>query len=102
MFVLRKDAEFCRGELMLLQFTEQLAQLLGEAGSARAFGKEFQFALVAHEQRAQNHDAAFVVQLFRWRDVQFFEDKLREPLEGENLQARVALKRVVREQLAFE
>ena len=57
---------------------------------------------MAHEQRAQDHDAAFVVQLFRRRDVQFFKDKLREALEGENLQARVAVKRIIGEQLALE
>ena len=55
-----------------------------------------------HQQSSQNHQAAFIVQLLRRPDVQFFKDKLREALEGENLQACVAVERIVVEQLAFE
>jgi len=101
-FALREGAEFGWCELMPLQFAEQPAQLPGETRSACAFGKQFQLAFMPHEQGAQDHDAAFVVQLFRRRDVQFFKDKLRKALEGENLQARVAVERRVGKQLAFE
>jgi hypothetical protein len=57
---------------------------------------------VAQQQRAQNHDPAFVVQLFRRRDAKIFKNETREALERENLQACATVERRVGEQLAFE
>jgi len=87
---------------VLLQFVEQAPKFLGEAGSPRTAPKQLQFIRVPHQQRAQDHGAAFLTQEFRRGDAQRIEDELRQPLEGENVQARVALERRVRQQLAFE
>ncbi len=54
------------------------------------------------QQRAQHHDAAFIVQLVGRRDRQFFQDKSRQPVEGKNVQPRVTGQFPVGEQLAFE
>jgi len=45
---------------MLLQFAEQLAELLGETGTARAGAKQLQFAFVPHQQGTQDHHPAFL------------------------------------------
>ena len=77
-------------ELMLLQFAEQLAELLGKTGAARAGAKQFQFAFVPHQQGAQHHHAAFLGEQSRWhRDAERVEDEPREPLERKNIQPRV-------------
>jgi hypothetical protein len=57
---------------------------------------------MAQQQRAQNHDAAFVAQKFRRRDAKLFEDKPGEPFERKNLQSRVAGERTAGEQLPFQ
>ena len=75
---------------MLLQFAEQLAELLRETRPAGAAPEQFQFVLVPHQQRAQHHDAAFIVQLVGGRDRQLFQDKSRQPVERKNMQPRVA------------
>ena len=95
--------EFGGRELMLLQFAEQLAELLGKTGAARAGAKQFQFAFVPHQQGAQHHHAAFLgKQSRRHRDAERVEDEPREPLERKNVQPRVAGQGAVGEQLAFE
>ena len=55
--------------------------------------EQFQFILVPQQQRAQNHDAAFVGKNFGGATFKFFENELREPLEGKNVQPREAVKR---------
>ena len=97
-------AEFGGRELMLLQFAEQLAELLGKTGAARAGAKQFQFAFVPQQQGAQHHHAAFLgKQSRRHRDAERVEDEPREPLERKNVQPRVALADgAVGKQLAFE
>jgi hypothetical protein len=57
---------------------------------------------MAQEQRTQNHDAAFVGQKFRRRDVEFFKNETRETLEGQNVESRVTVQRIIGEQLAFK
>ena len=47
-----EGAKFGGGELMLLQFTEQPAELLGETGPAGAPAEQLQFVLMPHQQRA--------------------------------------------------
>ena len=75
---------------MLLQFAEQLAELLGETGAAGAVAKQFQFALVPHQQRAQDHHPAFLgEQSRRHRDAARVQDEPREPVEGKNVQPGV-------------
>ena len=66
---------------MLPEFIEQSAEFLREAGAARAPRKSFSSPFVPQQQRAQHHHAAFVAQLFGRRDVQFFKNKSRQPLE---------------------
>ena len=86
----RTATEFGGRELMLLQFAEQLAELLGKTGAARAVAKQFQFAFVPHQQGAQDHHPAFLGEQSRWhRDAARVQDKPREPLEGKNVQPRV-------------
>ena len=76
-----EGAEFGRGEMVLLQFAQQPAQLLGETRPTGAAVEQFQFVLVLHQQGAQNHHAAFLGEQ-AWRsDLQFFEYELCEPLE---------------------
>ena len=90
-------------ELMLLQFTEQLAELLGETGASGAGAEQFQFAFVPQQQRAQDHHPPFLgEQPRRPRDAQRIEDKLREPLERKNVQARISGQSPGVKQLAFE
>jgi hypothetical protein len=88
---------------MLLQFAEQLAELLGETGAARAGAKQFQFAFVPHQQGAQHHHASFLGKQSRrhWGGERV-EDEPREPLERKNVQSRVSWQGAVGEQLAFE
>ena len=89
-------AEFGGRELMLLQFGEQRAEFLRETGAAGAAAKQFQFVRVPQQQGAQHHHPAFVGQQFRRRDVEFFKNEPREPVEGKNFQAREAGNRIVR------
>ena len=53
-------------------------------------------------QRAQDHHTAFLGERFRRVKLKFFQNELREPLEGEDLQSRVTLKLRISKQLAFE
>ncbi len=88
---------------MLLQFSEQLAELLGKTGAARAGAKQFQFAFVPHQQGAQHHHPAFLGEQSRWqRNGERVEDEPRKPLERKNIQPRVPGQGAVGEQLAFE
>jgi hypothetical protein len=88
---------------MLLQFAEQLAELLGKTRAACAWAKQFQFTFVPYQQGAQDHHAAFLGEQSRWhRDAARVQDKPREPLERKNVQARVTLRSAIGEQLAFE
>jgi hypothetical protein len=65
--------------------------------------KQFQFAFVPHQQGAQHHHAAFLgEQSRRHRDAVRVQDKPREPLERKNVQARIAWRSAIGEQLAFE
>ena len=77
-------------ELMLLQFTEQLAELLREPRPPGAAPEQFQFVFMPQDQRAQHHDAALVVQLVGRRHRQLFQNKSRQPVERKNMQPRVA------------
>ena len=69
-------------ELMLLQFAEQLAELLCETGAARAGAKQFQFAFVPQQQGAQHHHPALLGEQTRWqRDAECVENEPCKPLE---------------------
>jgi len=100
--VFRKRAKSGGRELMLLKLAQQFTQLSGESGTPCASTKELQLTFVPHEQRAQNHDAAFVGQKFRRRDIQFFKKETRQTFERKNVQPGETLQRFVGEQLAFE
>jgi hypothetical protein len=101
-FIRRERAEFGGAELVLLQFREQRAQFLREAGPAGAAAQQFQGAVVLPQQGAQHHQPAFGGQEFRRREMEFFKNKTREPVEGKNLQPREAGNFFIGEQLAFE
>ena len=89
-------------EEVSLEFAQGEAELPGEAGQPGAGAEQFQFFATPRQQRAQNHQPAFLVEHPGRRLTELLEDKTSEPLEGKNAQPRVALKRIVRKQLAFE
>jgi len=80
-----KRTEFGAAKLMLLEFREQRAEFLREAGAAGTVAKSFQFVGVPQQQGAQHHHPAFGGQQFRWRDIQLFKNELRQTVEGKNL-----------------
>ena len=89
----RKFIEPCDGQPVILQFTQQRAELLRKARTPRAGAETFQFARALKEQRPQHHHAPFLVKKIRWGHAELIEDKPRQPLEGKDLQPRVAAQR---------
>ena len=69
------------GELMLLQFTEQAAELLRKTRPTGAAPEQLQFPFVPEQQRPQHHDSAFVVQLAGRCYRQLFQRKPGQPVE---------------------
>ncbi len=76
-----KRAEFFRRQVVVLQFAEQLAELPGKTRTAGAPVEQFEFTLVLHQQRSQNHDAALLGKQLRQRYMQIVKHELRKPLE---------------------
>ena len=53
-------------------------------------------------QRTQDHHASLLRERLRRVKLEFFQDELREPLEGEDVKPRVTLELRVSEQLTFK
>ena len=53
-------------------------------------------------QRPQNHDAPLLGERFRRVNLEVFQNELREPLEGQDVQPRVTLELRIAQQLTFE
>ncbi len=90
------------GELVALEFAEDLAEVLGETIEAGAGAEKFEFVALLGEQTAQNHEAAFLIEHSRRGFLQLSEDELRETLEGKDVEARVAGDGGVGEKLALQ
>src|ERR1035438_3969474 len=88
--------------MLLQQLREQRAEFLCKTGAAGAAAKQFQFIRVPQQQGAQHHEATLGGQKFWRRDLEVFKDKLRQPVEGKDLQAREAGDFTIVEQLAFK
>ena len=58
-------------ELVALEFAQDQAELLGETREPRAGAEQFQFIALFREQRAQDHEAAFLIEQFGRRLVEF-------------------------------
>lgn len=89
------------GELMTLEFAEELAELARETGESGGGAEDAERGVFPGQQRAENHHAAFVVEQLG-DGGEGFEEPVCEAVEGDDLQARVAGEAGVIEELAFE
>jgi hypothetical protein len=91
-----------RREMILLKFAKQLTELPGETGQSGAGAKQFQFAALLFEHRAQHHDAAFFGEQFGNWNAKLIKNKFGEAFEGENVQASVTGQIATGEKLALQ
>jgi hypothetical protein len=100
--LIRQRREATGGKLLSLKLAQEQVQLLREAGQPGRRVKDFQPGLVPAKQGAQRHDPPLFFQHLPRRAGEFAENKTGEPVERENLQARVTGQRRTGQQLALE
>ena len=72
---------------MTLKFAEQQTELLREASESGGGAEDFQFALLLHEQGAQNHNATFLAEHFAGGDAEIAQDKTGKPFKRQDVQS---------------
>jgi hypothetical protein len=58
-----------------LNFAQKLAQVLGEAGQPGTRAEQFQASALFGQERAQNHQPAFLIQQHGPRSLQLLQDE---------------------------
>ena len=79
-----------RGELVLLQLIEELAELLGKARQARTGMEELELGVIPGQQSPEHHHAPFFIEDAGRRGGKLVENEVGQAIEGKNLQASVA------------
>ena len=87
---------------MALKFTQQKAQFLGKIRQSRSRMKNLQLRPMTVEQGAECHHAALVIEQSGWYESRIFQQKCRQPVKRQDLQAREARQRCIGKQLPFE